>query len=202
MMESDFKASFEAVASAFGAKPDEGRMFVYLKTFRHLTDKQWQVMCDWAVQSCDRFPTVKDLIRGTYECGMVQRPKSADLDKGVMTVVCTCGASFVFHRNAQPSTYQCPGDTCHVSFDSEYVIRNADQYGVLWMDQETREALKAKIPKAHAMKAVYEYLKGMHRAEPVQVRRADRVQDIGRALPKEAFAKSFDGTDPRPSPAA
>ena len=198
MMESDFKASFEAVASAFGAKPDEGRMFVYLKTFRHLTSEQWQTLCDWAIQGCDRFPTVKDLLRGTYECNMVQRPRGSDLDKGLMTVVCTCGSSFVFHRNAKPETYHCTGDGCTVSYDSEYVIRTADQYGVLWADQELREALKAKIPKAHAMKAVYDYLTGMHRAEVSQVRRTDRVQDIGRALPKEAFAKSFDGTDPRP----
>lgn len=205
-MESDFKASFESVASAFGAKPDEGRMFVYLKTFRHLTQDQWQTLCDWATQNCDRFPTIKDMIRGSYECGMVARPKLADMDKDVMTVVCACGASFVFHRNAAMDTYKCPGDGCHVSYDSILVLREADRYGVYWADREIRDALRSTITKAQAMKSVYQFLNGMHKDVDAQVTRKKTLKEI-RAIrptpaPEAMFAPSFDGTDPRPSPVA
>lgn len=200
MMFSDFKERFSDVASAFGTKPDEGRAQVYFKSFRHLDDKQFQSLCEWAVQSCDRFPTIKDLYRGMYELNLVPRPKLSDLDKDVLSVVCTCGSSFVFSRINPPSTYHCPGEGCRTSYDSEYVIQNADQYGVLWADVETRMALKSRTTKENAMKAIYAFLEGVHAdLAVVQKKTLKEIRTI-QPRPEEMFAPKFDGRDERPNP--
>lgn len=195
----DFKESMTGVASAFGAKPDEGRMAVYFKSFSHLSDRDWQSLCEWAVRSLDRFPTVKDLWRGMYELNLVQRPKLSDLDKDAATVVCDCGTSFVFSLNAPPATYHCMGDNCHKSYDSAYVRANMDQYNVLWVEVDIRAALHARIPKAKAMEMIYDVLSHMH------VDTAPKTLKELRALPKtpkpeEMFAPKFDGRDARPNP--
>lgn len=209
MMISDCDATMKELGHAFGvAKMDDNRVTAYYNAFKHLTDQQFAALSEWAKQNCDRFPTIKELYRGVYDCGMVQRPKLSDLDKDTMTVVCECGCSFVFPRTAPPATYHCMGDGCHVSYESEYVIQNADRYGVLWADVEIRMALNGRIPKAHAMKAVYEFLSAMHKDVEAQLPKKKTLKEI-RAIekpktpaPEAMFAKSFDGTDPRPSPVA
>lgn len=202
MMQSDFKESFSVVASSFGAKPDEGRALAYFKFFQHLNDKQWQTLCEWSVQLCDRFPTVKDMTRGMYEMNMVQRPKLSELDKDQFVVVCTCGSSFAFSRNDIAATYHCPGPECHVSYDYAFIMREADQYNVLWADAGIRQTLKSKISKDGAMKAVYELLGTMHvDLEPERKTLKEiRALQPKTPAPETMFTKSFDGTDPRPSP--
>lgn len=199
MMLSDFKESFTGVVSAFGSKTDEGRAAVYFKTFSHLNGDQWQALCEWGVASCDRFPTIKELYRGMFELNLVARPKLSDLDKDTLTVVCVCGASFVFSRLNQPSTYHCPGEGCHTSYDSEYVMREADRYGVLWADREIRDALRSTVTKAQAMKAVYEFPNAMHKDVEASVTRKKTLKEI-RAIeqpktppPEAMFEKSFTG---------
>jgi hypothetical protein len=155
------------------------------------------------MQSCDRFPTIKDLYRGMYEMNMVPRPKLSDLDKDQFVVVCTCGSSFAFSRNDIAATYHCPGMECHVSYDFALIMREADRYNVFWADAGIRQTLKAKISKEGAMKAVYEFLGSMH--VDLEPERKKTLKQLARELPQHPapetmFQKSFDGTDPRPSP--
>lgn len=198
-MDSDFKESFSGVASAFGVKVDDGRAFIYQKTFKHLNEQEWQSLCEWAIQTCDRFPTIKELWRGMYELGMVKRPRLSELDKDAATVVCTCGSSFVFSLNAPPAEYHCPGDNCHVSYHSHYVRQNMDQYNVLWADVDIRAALHNHIPKAKAMEMIYDLLTHMHKDTAPKTLKELRALPT-KPAPEAMFSPKFDGKDARPNP--
>jgi len=200
MMMSDCDASMKELGYAFGiTKMDDNRVASYHNAFQHLDGRAFASLVEWAKQNCDRFPTIKELYRGMYELNLVQRPKLSEMDKDAITVVCTCGTSFVFSRNNPPSTYHCPGDGCHVSYDSQYVRQNMDQYNVLWADVDIRAALHARVPKDKAMAMIYDVLQSM----TVVPEKKANMKEVARALPsapEQMFEPTFDGKDARPNP--
>ena len=149
MLMSECMDAMNGVAKAFQRKVDDETITQYFNRFSHLNAKQWDVLCEWAVTNCDRFPTVKDLYGEMFTRNMVQRPTTREQDKDTFVIVCECGSSIAFNRTVGPMVVHCAG--CALSWDKYLAIRSADQYNVFWMDEDIQAALRAKIPMKQAV---------------------------------------------------
>lgn len=184
MLISECMDAMAGVAKAFQRKVDDETITQYYNRFSHLSAKQWNQLCDWAVTNCDRFPTVKDLYGEMYAENMIARQSMRERDKDTFVIVCSCGSSVAFNRTVGPMLVHCAD--CSTSWDKFLAIRMADQYGVFWVDEDTRAALMSKIPMKQALEHIHVLLSSMKVEDKKQ--RVDSKVSRARLLPKEAIA--------------
>lgn len=176
------------VFKAFNRKIDPDAVGVYFNRFQHLNARQWQILCEWAIESQEKFPTVSVLYRGMYEHNMVPRPKVNDLDMDAFTVVCRCGDSFWLHRMSEHQTVKCP--SCGIMYDKPLILRECDQYNVYWADPDIQAALKVYTSPADVVKQIGELIRRMEVEKQQEAKHAESPLAKARSLPKEPQKKA------------
>lgn len=136
MNQTDFSERLTNVGEAFGKKLADKQIAQYYEHFQTLNDYQWRKLCDWAVESCDRFPTVSAMKQAARELHFYERSARDEPTAG-LTVVCSCGASFfAYDGELKPGMmFQCVGgmgEPCNRKFQTEWLRKEAHDR-VVWV---------------------------------------------------------------------
>lgn len=141
MNATEFAERLTHVAEAFGKKLTDQQVVQYYEHFESLNDYQWRKLCDWAVDTQERFPVVATLKQGALGLHFYERYDNNEPTKGV-TVVCKCGSSFfAWDEELKPGAmFQCVGgmgEACNRKWASGYILKNAHDK-VFWDDEKLR----------------------------------------------------------------
>lgn len=120
----------------------------YFKRFEKLSAEQFVDLCEACKESCDHFPSRKQIVAIAGEKRMFERSTDGKRVDTYVTVVCSCDGSFSvkiselsgFHFFRCPcmhGNYPGPYDMCNKSYSSEFLrdCKKASN-GVIYIDEQ------------------------------------------------------------------